>query len=111
MSQTRKPPAYLKRDGRAWFKAIAQEYVLTSAAEWELLGQAAAILDRLRECAAQIAKDGLTVATAAGGLKPHPCANLERDCKTLFARLCRELRLHDPADDDDARPPRIPNRR
>jgi P27 family predicted phage terminase small subunit len=104
MSKTRKPPKHLGRDGRAWFRKIVDEFTLDTSAEWELLEQAAAVLDRITECREAVKKDGLTVATGQGGVKPHPCLNAERDNRILFARLCRELRLCEPAAEESRIP-------
>ena len=101
------PPKHLDKAGKAWFRRVVQDYEFRTGAEIELLVQAASTLDRIEQCRDQIKTDGLTVPTAGGGCKPHPAANIERDNRTLFARLCRELRLNEPAPDEQNRIPRI----
>jgi hypothetical protein len=41
----------------------------------------------------QIAKDGLTVRTADGGIRTHPAIAIERDSRLALARMIRELDL------------------
>jgi P27 family predicted phage terminase small subunit len=106
MQQVPKCPRFLKKTGRTWFRRVAVEFEFSSSAETELLIQAASTLDTIADCRERIATDGLVVPTGTGSVKPHPCANLERDLKTVFARLCRELRLNEPATDEANRVPR-----
>jgi phage terminase small subunit len=91
--QRRKPPDYLGQHAAEWFSAVAKEFVFSDEPAWSLLEQAAACLDRLDECREAIARDGLTVPTGAGGVKPHPALIVERDQKSLFCRLLKELRV------------------
>jgi hypothetical protein len=107
----KKPPKSLGREGRAWFKQTAAESIFYSAPEWELLTQAAATLDRIHDCQRSIAKDGLTVPTGAGSVKPHPAAGLERDHRILFARLLAQLHLTDLCDRTTERVPAVATRR
>ena len=105
--QRNTPPAYLGKAGRTWFRKVIADYQFDTAPEIELLVQAAATLDRIEQCREAIKQDGMTAPTAGGGCKPHPCLNAERDNRTLFARLNRELRLNQPVDDEQNRIPRI----
>jgi phage terminase small subunit len=103
----RNPPSYLSRRAKTWYREIVGQYVFTTAAEWRLLEEAAAVLDRITQCRERIKAEGLTVPTGHGGVKPHPCLNAERDNRILFARLCRELRLGEPSQPEKTRIPRI----
>ena len=104
--QRNTPPAYLGKTGRTWFRKVIADYQFDTAPEIELLVQAAATLDRIAQCRAEIAKAGMVVPTGSGGVKPHPCLNAERDNKILFSRICRELKLNAPIDDESNRLPR-----
>ena len=107
MEKPRKPPAHLGRQAKAWYTRTTEDFDFESAAEWQLLEEAAGCLDRIRQAREAIDRDGLTTSTGSGGVKPHPAVQMERDYRTLFARLCRELRLTIPSDDDASRPPRL----
>jgi len=100
----RKPPVFLSGKARRWWREVVGEFSFDSAPEWQLLELAAGTLDRIDEARKAIAEHGLMVPTGQGGLKPNPAANLERDSKILFARLCRELRLGEPVADDTRLP-------
>jgi len=99
-------PKTLGSAGRTWFRRTCQEFEFTTAAELQLLTQAAACLDRLQECRASIKEHGLLVKAGSGGWKPNPSVSAEIQYRTLFARLCRELRLCEPPQ-EEVRPPRI----
>jgi hypothetical protein len=68
------------------------------------LQAAAEAWDRLQEARARLAKDG-TYVEGRYGLRAHPAVAVEKDSKTLFARLLRELDL-DGEPGPDPRPPR-----
>jgi phage terminase small subunit len=61
----------------------------------KLLEAAADAWDRMVQARTQLATDGLTV-EGAHGKKTHPAVNVERDSRTAFARLVRELDLDEP---------------
>ena len=107
MNKCRKPPSFLTPAAKRWFCRITEQYVFETEGEWTLLEPSAAVLDRITECRKRIAAEGLTVTTAGGGCKPHPCLSAERDNRILLARLCRELRLAAPSADEN-RIPRLP---
>lgn len=62
-------------------------------AELEVLDQACATLDRAEQARAVLDKEGLTISAGRGSIKTHPAAAIERDSRTLFARLVRDLGL------------------
>ena len=105
-AKVKKPPSHLSKEARAWFRRTAEEFCFQTSAEWQLLEEAAGCIDRITQCRERIATDGLTVKTAHG-CKPHPCLAVERDNRILFSRLCRELRLGEPSDDESNRVPRM----
>lgn len=105
-TKTRRPPAHLSREAKSWFRAIAEEMRFDNAAEWQLLADAAGCLERIDQSRVEIQKHGLLVPTGQGSWKPNPAVNIERDNRILFARLCRELRLVEPSEDESNRIPR-----
>ena len=76
-----------------------------------LLTLAAEALDRCAQAREAVDKDGLTVRTADGGLKTHPCIAIERDARLAFARLLRELDLDVEPPASDRRPPSLRSNR
>lgn len=73
--------------------------------ELETVFQAAVCLDRIEQARDEIAVHGILTVDRHGQLKPNPAVVIERDCKVLFARLCRELELFMGKND-----PRIPRK-
>ena len=86
----KKAPNYLSKTSRRFVNAILKEYELEIHHE-KLLIQSAECLDRIEQAKAEILRDGLTVPTKDGGIKSHPCVNIEKDNKILFVRIIREL--------------------
>jgi P27 family predicted phage terminase small subunit len=86
------PPPHLEPATAAWWRAVVRDYDLPDH-DLMLLQAAAESWDRMQQAREEIARDGLTVKTAQGGLKPHPAVGIERDAKVTFARLIRELAL------------------
>jgi phage terminase small subunit len=105
----RKPPDHLSDPAKAWFSAIVTEFSMESEAEWRLLEEAAGCVQRIDEARAAIQEHGLLIETGTGSWKPNPAVVIERDCRTLLARLLRELRLNG-TELTENRPPRL-NRR
>ena len=76
-----------------------------------LLRLACESLDRCEQARRRLEAEGLTVA-GREGLKPHPCASVERDSRLAFARLLRELDLDtEMLADPYARPPALASNR
>jgi P27 family predicted phage terminase small subunit len=59
----------------------------------KLLQAACEAWDRMTLAREAVAKDGLTFRAANGDLKTNPAVAIERDARTGFARLVRELDL------------------
>ena len=86
------PPEHLSNDAASWWRSVQAEFdleahhvrLLTLACEaWDRGQQARAILDR----------EGLTYDDRFGAPKARPETAIERDSRTAFARLLRELDL------------------
>jgi phage terminase small subunit len=74
----------------------------------KLLTLAAESWDRCAEAREQVRREGLTVATKAGGPRLHPCVRVEQDARLAFARLLRELDLDlEPPAEERKRPPAL----
>lgn len=82
------------------------EYVLESH-QIRLLTLACEAFDRGQQAREIIKKEGMVFNDRYGCPKPRPEIAIERDSRTSFARLIRELRLDvDPPSPED-RPPRM----
>lgn len=88
------PPApdHLAPETRLWWDTIVRDYQL-EAHHLKLLQATAEAWDRFQQARAELARDGLTVKTGDGNIKAHPCVAIERDARTSFARLLRDLDL------------------
>lgn len=86
------PPRPLGEHGQAFWQSVQAEYAVTDTGGMELLAQAAAALDRAEECAAVIARDGLTVTTNSG-IKDHPLVKHELANRAFVTRAIARLGL------------------
>ena len=99
------PPAHLSPEAKRWWGEVVRSYELEPH-HLKLLALAAETWDRAQEARRRIAEDGTYVLDRWGCVKSHPAVNVERDAKTTFARLVRELAL-DVSEPGDTRPPAI----
>jgi P27 family predicted phage terminase small subunit len=104
------PPDHLRAPTATWWRSVATDYELEGHHE-RLLTLAAEAYDRCQEARETLARDGLTIGTADGGLKTHPLVAVERDSRLAFARLVRELDLDCGAPAPDSRPPALRSNR
>jgi P27 family predicted phage terminase small subunit len=85
-------PGYLRQEARDLIENAEQEYVFDPH-ERVLLYQAATALSLALEAAETIAAEGMTVATAKGGLKTHPAVAIQRNASVTFASLLKAIGL------------------
>lgn len=106
-----KPPAHLSKSTKVWWRSVVGEYELEPH-HLRLLQAACEAWDRLQEARELLFRDGLVVEGREGGMRPHPAVAIERDCRTGFARLVRELDLDvEPPAANSRRPPALPSNR
>jgi P27 family predicted phage terminase small subunit len=67
-------------------------------AELEILRMAADAMDRFLMARDAINKDGLTVATADGGIKQHPAWSIEKAARQDFHRFVKTLGINTPTE-------------
>jgi P27 family predicted phage terminase small subunit len=102
-----KIPEYIGDAGRAWLRRVySSDNVSISLHDMDALWAAASCLDRIEQARDAITEHGIICRTADDSLKPNPACAIERDQKTLFARLSREIGLFVTAPDI-----RIPKKR
>jgi P27 family predicted phage terminase small subunit len=86
------PPEHLSQEMRNWWTQIVNEFILESH-HVRLLQLACEAWDRQVAARQLLAEQGMVIPTGTGSHKPHPAVGIERDAKTQFARLLRELDL------------------
>jgi P27 family predicted phage terminase small subunit len=99
-------PKHLQPATRAWFARVVSEWALDEH-HVRLLQLAASAWDEAEAAREIIAKEGLTVRDRFKQARPHPAVAIQRDARTAFARLMRELDL-DAETPPESRPPRRP---
>jgi P27 family predicted phage terminase small subunit len=92
---------------RRFYKRIVRTYALAEH-HFRLLTCACEAHDRMTAARDLIAAEGLTTIDRHGQTRPHPAVSIERDSRTAFARMVRELGLSEETDSE--RPPRISGR-
>src|SRR5215216_2251325 len=103
------PPSHLSAGAAEWWRSVTVDYELEPH-HLRLLQAACEAWDRCQQAREAVAADGLTFKDANGNLKANPAVAIERDSRTLFARLLRELDL-DAEAPTDRRPPALHSNR
>jgi P27 family predicted phage terminase small subunit len=85
-------PAHLSDDAAAWWREVVRDFALEPH-HLKLLQAACESWDRAQLARRAVAEAGLTFTDSSGNLKANPAVAIERDARTLFARLVRELNL------------------
>jgi len=106
----RKAPSHLSADSKAFFDYVISEYNEFDRHHIKLLALACGAWDRAEEARKLIAKDGLTFVDRHGSIKPHAAVAIEKDSRTAFARMIREIGL-DLAPEGKTSPPSLPANR
>jgi P27 family predicted phage terminase small subunit len=85
-------PGHLQTATRAWWRRVAEDYVLEPH-HLKLLQLAAEAWDRCQQAREQLAVDGITFRDDRGNVRAHPAVAIEKDARIGYARLIRELDL------------------
>jgi P27 family predicted phage terminase small subunit len=99
-----KVPEHLSEASAAFCRRLRRKYRLHDHHD-RLLIAACEAWDRMVQARELIAQEGLTTTDRHGQSRPHPAVAIERDSRTAFARMLRELALSDESPDEN-RPPR-----
>lgn len=103
---TKRAPMHLRPTTRRWWSNVVRTWTLDDH-HLHLLTAAASALDRAEEAREIIAAEGPYFTNRHGERKPHPALAVERDSRTLFARLLRELDLDVEQAAESSRPPAL----
>jgi P27 family predicted phage terminase small subunit len=85
-------PAHLEPATQAWYRHVCETWVLEPH-HLRLLQAAAEAWDIAQAARASVARDGLTIATADGSVKAHPCLTVATAARAQFASLLAQLEL------------------
>jgi P27 family predicted phage terminase small subunit len=103
--ETPPAPAHLQAPGARFWRRIAEAFQLEPY-HLDLLEQACEALDRAEGARERIDADGLTVLDRFGQVKANPLCAVERDARSQFRMLYRELGVNDDdAPGEIGRPP------
>ena len=105
-NRTTKAPAHLRNETQTWFSLVVDGYELEPH-HIRLLVLASESWDRALEARETLEAEGSYFTDRFGCPKAHPAVQVERDSRTAFARLLRELDL----DGESAPDPRLRRRR
>ena len=101
------PPDHLSDDAAGWWRSVCADYELEPH-HLRLLQSAAEAWDRMQQARRALIDHGaLTFTDPNGNIRAHPCVAMERDARTAFARLVRELDLDAGAPAERSRPPAL----
>ena len=99
-----KPPKHLKPETARWWANVLSEFELEPH-HIRLLTLAAEAFDRCQQARQIIDKQGLTFEDRFSQPVSRPEVAIERDSRTAFARLLRELDLDTGVPREASRPP------
>ena len=99
-------PSHLNAPTKKWWKVVVAEYALLPH-HLRLLQLAGESWDRGAAARKVLARKGLTFDDRFGAPRPRPEIAIERDSRTAFARLVRELDLDTEAPIEPHRPPSL----
>ena|SRR5665811_1843596 len=88
----RRAPKHLRAATKVWWSSVIRDYGLEDH-HVLLLTAACESLDRAAMAREAIEKDGAFFVDRHGSRKPHPGLAVERDSRSLFKSLLRELGL------------------
>ena len=106
---SQRAPSHLQRPTREWFERVLSDYVLEPH-HVRLLTLAAEAWDRAQQAREALAT-GLTFTDRFNAPHARPEVAIERDSRTAFARLVRELDLDTDPPAAGKRPPALRSNR
>ncbi|HWK26350.1 MAG TPA: P27 family phage terminase small subunit [Solirubrobacter sp.] len=92
-------PGHLSKPSQRWLRGLRDDYDEWSPSEWRLAILAAESWDRNATARRQLGREGLTIVSPRGEVKPHPAVVIARDAAAAYARFVAQLGL-DQADDE-----------
>lgn len=90
---------HLREPTQDWIRDLVRDYTFEPG-QLKLLILAGDSWDRTAVAREELKSDGITIKDRFDQIKKHPAATIERDSRSSFARLMKQLKL-------DIDPPRI----
>jgi P27 family predicted phage terminase small subunit len=87
------PPPGLGDRSREWWARLQAEYAISDSGGLAVLDLAAQAHSRMDEARTILDRDGITVESGRGGLRPHPAVVIERDARIAVVACLRQLGL------------------
>ena len=88
-----KPPPHLSTETKRLWKQLCHEWDFDHSA-LILMKTALEAYDRLQTARREIDRDGTTITTPTGHLKPHPSLRIEKEARAGFLMAWRMLNLN-----------------
>jgi P27 family predicted phage terminase small subunit len=88
-----KPPRNLTTEAKKLWRQLVEEFEISDAAGFLLLGQTLEAYDELRAAQAILKKDGPVIKDRWGRQKQHPAALCVRDARNLLLRSLKAFNL------------------
>jgi len=100
-------PKHLRKETRGFWSGIVRDFQLEPH-HVKLLTAACESWDRAIQAREAVTLAGCFSTNRHGEIKPHPGLSVERDSRSLFAKLIRELNLDvDTPTEEYSRPPEL----
>ena len=90
-------PEHLSEKSKELWTSLTRDKVTTPSRQTLLLAGLEA-LDRSEQCRLAIEQEGMVTITARSGVgHPHPLLRIEKEAKSLFAKIWNQLKLDNPS--------------
>lgn len=104
-------PGHLAEPTKTWWRSVTSDFDLEPH-HLHLLRLACEALDRAEQARVVLQAEGITIKDDRGNTRAHPAVAIEKDARTAFARLLRELDLDTEAPASErSRPPALRSNR
>lgn len=104
------PPDHLSTEAKSWWRAVHRDFDLEEHHR-HLLHLACEAWDRCQQARAILDAEGPVFKDDRGNVRAHPAIGIEKDARTGFARLVRELDLDTEPPPSRSRPPALRSNR
>jgi phage terminase small subunit len=107
VNATSKAPKHLRKATKQFWLQVVRDFALEPH-HVRLLTHACECWDRVEQAREAVANDGAYFSDRFNQRKMHPALSVEKDNRTLFAKLIRELNLDvDSPTEEYSRPPAL----